>query len=54
MLVYGRVAPDITAVPVPIPHSGFYHGSSRVHLKHYRAILHEYAAILYYRFKGWL
>jgi uncharacterized SAM-binding protein YcdF (DUF218 family)/glycosyltransferase involved in cell wall biosynthesis len=52
-MVYRRAAPQLTVLPTPIPHSGFYEGG-RIRLRHYEAILHEYAAILSYWWRGWL
>ena len=38
----------------PIPQSLFYANEKRVDIKHVKAILHEYLAILYYRLKGYI
>jgi uncharacterized SAM-binding protein YcdF (DUF218 family)/glycosyltransferase involved in cell wall biosynthesis len=53
-LVFRRIAPEIEAVYTPVPRTGFFSerrwGASWAQI---RAILHEYVAIAYSRWKGW-
>jgi uncharacterized SAM-binding protein YcdF (DUF218 family)/glycosyltransferase involved in cell wall biosynthesis len=53
-LVFRRIAPDVDAVYTPVPRTSFFSerrwGASWAQI---RAILHEYAAIAYYRWRGW-
>ena len=53
LLTWRKVAPEITVVPNPVPHSYFY---SRYgwgpNLEQMRGILHEYTAIVVYWWKG--
>jgi uncharacterized SAM-binding protein YcdF (DUF218 family) len=53
-LTWERVAPEITVIPAPVPQSQFYQSAWGPNLEQVRAILHEYQAIAYYRWKGWL
>ncbi|MBI4355029.1 MAG: YdcF family protein [Candidatus Omnitrophica bacterium] len=54
-LVYQTVAPDLTVLLAPLPHSVFFGGGGPpVQLRQMQAILHEYAGIVYYRFKGYI
>jgi uncharacterized SAM-binding protein YcdF (DUF218 family)/glycosyltransferase involved in cell wall biosynthesis len=57
-LVYRRAAPDVTVRLTPVPFSRFYQSQATagrsVDLRRIRAILHEYAALGYYWWKGYL
>jgi len=53
-LIARKIAPNIDFVYAPIIQSGFYGDGKRVELRHVKAILHEYAAIIFYRIKGYL
>ena len=53
-LTWRRVAPEITVVPAPVPQSQFYQSAWGPSLEQVSAILHEYRALAYYRWKGWL
>ena len=53
-LTWRRVAPDITVIPAPVPQSQFYQSGWGPSLEQVGAILHEYQAIAYYWWKGWL
>jgi uncharacterized SAM-binding protein YcdF (DUF218 family)/glycosyltransferase involved in cell wall biosynthesis len=53
-LTWRKQAPDIEAVPTPVPQSLYYmhdHGAS---LEQIRGIVWEYAALAVYRWRGWL
>jgi len=53
VLTWRRADPSITVIPSPVPASQFYaHDGPR--LEQIRGILHEYAAIGAYMFRGWL
>jgi uncharacterized SAM-binding protein YcdF (DUF218 family)/glycosyltransferase involved in cell wall biosynthesis len=48
------VAPDIEVIPAPVPRSQFYTHGIGASLDQVRGIAHEYVALIYYRWKGWL
>jgi hypothetical protein len=52
--VWSRVAPDIAVTPVPVESSQFYAHATGASLQQMRGILHEYAAIVAYWYRGWL
>jgi len=53
-LVFRRIAPDVDAVYTPVPWTSFFsEGRWGASWAQIRAILHEYAAIAYYRWRGW-
>lgn len=52
--VWKKVGPETTVIPTPVLESEFYHAGGQIRLRHWKAILHEYMAILYYRWKGFL
>jgi uncharacterized SAM-binding protein YcdF (DUF218 family) len=56
LLTWRKVAPEVTVVPSPVPASQFYARGRRrgISLEQLRGILHEYAAILSYWWKGWI
>jgi uncharacterized SAM-binding protein YcdF (DUF218 family)/glycosyltransferase involved in cell wall biosynthesis len=54
LLTWRRQAPDIEVVATPVPSSQYYAHGNDASLRHYRGIAWEYAAILFYRSKGWL
>jgi uncharacterized SAM-binding protein YcdF (DUF218 family) len=54
LLTWRKVAPDIDVIPTPPPSSQFYAHASGASLEQIRGIIHEYAAILAYRLRGWI
>jgi len=53
-LVSKKISPDIRFIYEPLPYSLFFGDGKRVELKHISAILHEYIAIVFYYFKGYV
>ena len=53
-LVSKKIAPGMYFMYAPIPHSLFYGDEKNVRLDHILAIAHEYIAIVYYWFKGYV
>ncbi|HJO39526.1 MAG: ElyC/SanA/YdcF family protein [Vicinamibacterales bacterium] len=55
-LTWRKLAPEVEVVSVPVPQSRFYRHSSGggASLEQIRGILHEYAAIAFYWWKGWI
>ena len=53
-LVYRKAAPEIEATFTPVPTSIFFGNETVVTWSHIRAIAHEYAAIFYYWWKGYI
>ena len=52
-LVFSKVAPSLLVVKTPVEKSYFYSRRSRgMTVSQFQAVLHEYAAIVYYWFKG--
>ena len=54
LLTWRKLAPDITVIPTPVSHSQFYahrHGATP---KQIQGIIHEYAGIVLYLWKGWI
>jgi uncharacterized SAM-binding protein YcdF (DUF218 family)/glycosyltransferase involved in cell wall biosynthesis len=54
LLTWRREAPDIEAIPAPVPVSQFYVHERGVSLEQIRGIAQEYAAIASYWWKGWI
>jgi uncharacterized SAM-binding protein YcdF (DUF218 family) len=63
LLVAKKVSPEIKVLSTPIPNSRFYmHGRGQkgekiwkqVNLSQIKGLMHEYAGILYYMWKGWI
>lgn len=54
LLTWRRVAPDTTVIAAPVPGSQFYAHNWGVSVEQAHAILHEYAAIAWYWWKGWI
>jgi uncharacterized SAM-binding protein YcdF (DUF218 family) len=56
VLVWRRAAPDIAVTPTPVPRSQFYaHGAmDGATVVQMNGILHEYAAIISYWWRGWI
>jgi uncharacterized SAM-binding protein YcdF (DUF218 family) len=54
LLTFWRVAPEIEVLPAPNLHSQFYEHGAWATLEQIRGILQEYAAIVYYWWKGWI
>jgi uncharacterized SAM-binding protein YcdF (DUF218 family) len=54
MLTWRKAAPEITAIPTPVPSSQFYAHGRGANVDQVRGIVHEFAAIVYYRWRGWL
>jgi uncharacterized SAM-binding protein YcdF (DUF218 family) len=54
LMVWHKLAPDVTVTPAPPPRSQFYDHSRGATLEQVRGILYEYLAIVGYWRKGWL
>jgi uncharacterized SAM-binding protein YcdF (DUF218 family) len=54
LLTWKRVAPDVSVTPTPVPQSQFYLREGGASPAQLQGILHEYVAILYYWWKGWV
>jgi len=54
MLTWKKVAPEITVVPTPVPESQFYTHERGASLEQIRGIVHEYAALVAYWWRGWI
>jgi uncharacterized SAM-binding protein YcdF (DUF218 family) len=54
LLTWKRVSPETTVIPAPVPSSQFYDHNWGASLEQARAILHEYGAIAWYWWKGWI
>jgi uncharacterized SAM-binding protein YcdF (DUF218 family)/glycosyltransferase involved in cell wall biosynthesis len=52
--VWAKVAPDVHVTPVPVENSQFYAHETGASLEQIRGIVHEYAAIVAYWYRGWL
>jgi uncharacterized SAM-binding protein YcdF (DUF218 family) len=53
-LVFDKAVKDAQIIYTPIPKSLYYDHSRGTSLGHIRGILHEYLAIIYYWWKGWV
>jgi len=54
ILTWQQVAPDVEVISVPVRQSRFYSHDSGATVEQMRGILHEYAAIVVYWWKGWI
>lgn len=55
LLTWEKAAPGVEVIPVPVPESQFYTRDGwGISLEQLRGLLHEYAAIPYYWWKGWI
>ena len=54
LMVWHKVAPEITVIPTPPPSSQFYNHERGASLEQVRGILQEYLAILGYWRRGWI
>ena len=54
LMVWHKVAPEITVIPTPPPSSQFYNHERGASLEQVRGILQEYLAILGYWRRGWV
>jgi hypothetical protein len=54
ILTWRKVDPDVQVIPAPVPQSQFYVRDRGASLEQIRGILHEYAAIVAYWWKGWV
>jgi uncharacterized SAM-binding protein YcdF (DUF218 family)/glycosyltransferase involved in cell wall biosynthesis len=54
MLTWKKVAPEITVIPTPAPDSQFYTHERGASLEQIRGIVHEYAALINYWWRGWI
>jgi uncharacterized SAM-binding protein YcdF (DUF218 family) len=54
LLVWRKAAPDVRVVAAPPPKSQFYDHTRGASLEQVRAMVHEYAAIVAYRLRGWI
>ena len=54
LLTWESQAPDVEVVPTPVRESQFYSHLRGVNLEQLQGLGHEYAAILWYWWKGWL
>ncbi|MEO8681193.1 MAG: YdcF family protein, partial [Vicinamibacterales bacterium] len=53
-MTWRKQAPDVTVTPTPVTQSQFYLHSNGADADQIVGILHEYLAIVQYRWKGWL
>ena len=53
-LVWRKVAPDVQVVPTPVPQSQFYRHDRGASLDQLRGLVREYAALIWYWWKGWI
>jgi len=51
---FRKAAPSVTVIPAPVPSSQFYAHERGANLEQMVGILHEYAGILIYWWRGWL
>ena len=54
MGVWAKQAPAIDVIPTPVTNSQFYTHGRGASFEQVRGIVHEYAALVYYRERGWL
>jgi uncharacterized SAM-binding protein YcdF (DUF218 family)/glycosyltransferase involved in cell wall biosynthesis len=54
VLTWHKVAPDIDVIPTPPQSSQFYAHDTGANLQQLRGIVHEYGAIVLYRWRGWI
>lgn len=54
LAVWDQMAPEIDVTPVPVENSQFYAHASGASLQQIRGILHEYAALAAYWYRGWI
>ncbi len=54
LLVWAKVAPEITVTPTPPVHSQFYDHGRGATLDQVRGVLQEYLAIVGYWRRGWI
>jgi uncharacterized SAM-binding protein YcdF (DUF218 family)/glycosyltransferase involved in cell wall biosynthesis len=54
VLAWQQADPSSTVLPAPVPQSQFYAHERGASLTQIRGILQEYAALVYYWYKGWL
>ena len=53
-MTWSKLAPDVAVVPTPVPQSQFYTHERGASLEQIRGILHEYAALASYWWRGWV
>jgi len=53
-LIYDNIADDIEVRYTPVPNPQFYYRHKKIGLEQIKAIIHEYAAIIYYYFKNYI
>ena len=53
-MTWSKLAPDVAVVPTPVPQSQFYTHERGASLEQIRGIIHEYAALASYWWKGWV
>ena len=54
VMTWRKVAPQIAVTPTPVPDSQFYAHGYGASLEQIRGLVQEYAAIIMYRWRGWL
>ncbi len=54
LLTWRRAAPDVEVTPAPVPRSLFYTHERGASLDQIRGLVHEYAAIVAYWWRGWV
>ena len=54
MMTWRKLAPEVEVTSVPVPQSRFYRHAGGASLEQIGGILHEYAAIVFYWWKGWI
>ena len=53
-LVFKKMSPDMRIMYAPLRKSVFFDSDGRVRARHILAVLHEYAGIAYYMFRGYI
>ena len=54
VLTWRKAAPDIIVIPAPSSRSQFYAHDIGATVDQIRGVVHEFAALAYYRWRGWL
>ena len=54
LAVWKRNAPEIAVTPVPVENSQFYTHGIGASVQQIRGVIHEYAAMVAYWYRGWI